>query len=369
MKRIAWGLIIVAAAELVAVGCNAVLGNEAGILASADASTPNEDVVVTTTTDSGLSCGAGQKACFGTCKGTQDTTVGCSDPACVVCPSEAHASADCVGGSGGFVCSDTCRSGYDDCNGDLSKPKGDGCETDLTLTKTCGRCDNDCSNASQYPTQPEFCVKDSDAGTTACNTNCPYSICGANCFDLTKTTTNCGICGNDCSTQVTNGIAECVSSTCKVKSCDTSYHLCSNACVTVSDVNHCGTSCSPCPNPPPNATATCAADMSGNYSCSNTCNFITCGSTCCASGQACITGQCVTPPVCTLPKLACPLGCLTVNGACTGGCLDESADTTCGGDCKSGNDCTATPGEICCGAGSGSFNYSCQMALDDGGCP
>lgn len=366
MKRIAWGIIIVAAAELVAVGCNAVLGNEAGILASPDASTPTEDVVVTTTNDAGLTCGAGQKDCFGSCKGTQDTTVGCSDPACVVCPTEAHASSACVGGSGGFVCSDTCRSGYDDCNGDLNKAKGDGCETDLTLTKTCGRCDNDCSNASQYAVQPEFCVKD-DAGTAACNTNCPYSICGTNCFDLTDTTAHCGSCGNDCSTQVQNGVAECVASTCKVKSCDPSYHLCSNNCVTVSDVNHCGTSCTPCSGAPANATNTCTANVTGTYSCSYSCNFVTCGSSCCASGQTCVGNVCTTPIVCPAPTIACPPGCLAVSGACSNGCLDPTANTTCGGDCTAANNCT-TNGEICCNAG-GSSASSCAMPSVDGGCP
>lgn len=371
MKRIAWAIGIVASAVLVAAGCNAVLGNDAGILAVSDASTLQDVVTVTTTDaggDAGLSCNSGEKACFGTCKGTQDTTVGCSDPSCVACPTEAHASASCIGGSGGFVCNDACRAGYDDCNSDLNTAKSDGCESDLSLSKTCGRCDNDCTNATNYPTQPEYCVTNADAGTYACNTNCPYTICGTECADLTDSTANCGSCGNDCSTQITNGVAQCVASTCTVKSCDSSYHECNNKCVSVSDVAHCGTSCSPCNTAPTNGVNTCTANA-GVYSCSYTCNFVTCGSACCASGQTCTSGACTTPVVCAPPTIACPLDCVGVAGACTDGCIDPTTSPTCGGECQAANDCSSNQ-QVCCGGGSGSSGnaYSCQDPDEAGLC-
>ncbi len=98
-------------------------------------------------------------------------------------PRSWHATYGCRGGQ----CNQpTCSYGYDDCNGDLGDPSGDGCETPTTGDpEHCGGCGIKCEFDS-------ICYY----GTCICK-------CGSSCYeglggDLDSDPANCGACGVRC---------------------------------------------------------------------------------------------------------------------------------------------------------------------------
>jgi hypothetical protein len=114
-----------------------------------------------------------------------------------------------------------CDSVLGDCDGDASN----GCETNLASTTThCGSCGNDCASLLQ------------NAGDIECSGGtCIYGSCQSGfddcdgkivngCETDVTTTTNCGSCGNDCTSLLQNaGDIECSGGTCVFESCITSH--------------------------------------------------------------------------------------------------------------------------------------------------
>ena len=286
------GLVAVAASVglLGSVGCNAILDNEDGTLASdggeldgaADATAPppfDLDATVADAADAGdaqlivdaaldapavvadsgddggggfgpPTCTAGQMLCAGTCVSTTDPVYGCGAASCAPC-SLARGVAGC---SGGTCVLAACDPGYADCNQDPA----DGCEVDLSLPTTCGSC-----NASCGPAAPDCSPIN---GTFECITGCEAptpNLCSGTCVDITSSATNCGGCGAPCPA-VSNGTPSCSASTCSF-SCTPPYQKCGTGCFAVTDPTACGPSCTVCPVPA-HAYATCPMS-SCSFSC------------------------------------------------------------------------------------------------------
>lgn len=140
--------------------------------------------------DSGIdsSCRAGTKACGDVCVSTSDTTYGCGAASCGRC-APAHATAACTGGACAIG---ACAGGFADCNADAA----DGCETDLTLTTSCGACGAACPvvPGAAISCVAGACTAQCLPGTGDCNGD-PSDGCEKN---LRKDKANCGQCGRVC---------------------------------------------------------------------------------------------------------------------------------------------------------------------------
>ncbi|MGH7281157.1 MAG: hypothetical protein ACRELY_06525, partial [Polyangiaceae bacterium] len=195
----------------------------------------------------GGACGAGQKACVGTCVAETDPSSGCSGP-CTACAEPTNAQAACILQNGALACGlGVCNPKYADCDNNPAN----GCETQLTVRAHCGSCGNDCNQ--------EFCETQGTASICSATCDAPNTLCppdaGAapqECVDTTTDTANCGACGVNCA--VPNGVGSCDNSTCNI-ACDANYFLCAGACVLPSD-SQCGASCARCS--PPSACDTAA---------------------------------------------------------------------------------------------------------------
>lgn len=386
------------------VGCNAILGNEAGVLASSDASLGSDAPGVTDSgpvqpTDAG-GCASGEKECGGVCVNVTDPSVGCGGE-CNPCKQLDNGASKCGLSDDTWVCTlGDCTSGYADCD---HKP-ADGCESSLSGKHSCGSCAVDCPEAGL-----PFC--DPGNGTTgpSCSLNCAHTNCCGNaactnpndpkgeCVDLADDSNNCGGCGHTCMGQFPNATdAVCSGGACKFTTCAAGYAKCSGGtggaqCV-VDTNKKCGASCTDCTataNPVCDSmTGTCKScgmnkvfcgSDGPNGSCDTEDNTH-CGPGCasCGNGQHCDTGMhaCVNDPaMCSGQLIACPPSCVGVPGACSGGCLDPTKSPFCGGDCSGAGDCTmaATPRACCSSAnGSGAPSYACQdfdAGDDDAGLP
>ncbi len=265
----------------------------------------------------------------------------------------------CTGG----VCTGACQAGWGDCaNGKLS----DGCETSLATTSNCGSCGTQCTGlyATWACTSSTCVVASCDPGRDNCdsnnangcetNTNTSASNCGAckqacssnhvptpacasgacsgacesgwgdcngnkltdGCETSTTTTTNCGTCGNACSS--VNGTAACTGGTCDI-TCSTGYRDCTTApgCETsVTTTTNCGT-------------------------CGNVCSTVN-GAASCTGGTCSITcsdgyGDCTSSPGCETNTNTSATNC----GTCGYVCADHIPDNMSSGGCAAGN-CTYT---------------------------
>jgi hypothetical protein len=183
-------------------------------------------------------CNAGYTYCG-------DSSNGCNinlntDPnncgACgTVCPNGPNGTAACTGGT----CTIVCTSGYANCDGNPSN----GCEVNLqNNASNCGACGNICST----PNGTAACA----GGTcqvAVCNSG--YADCNMNPSDGCEINTmidpnNCGACGTVCST--IHGTSSCTNGTCSISSCASGYADCDNnpsdGCETSisTDPNNCG---------------------------------------------------------------------------------------------------------------------------------
>jgi hypothetical protein len=233
-----------------------------------------------------IGCGAG--ACTFTCNpGFQDcdgvksngcetslnatATCGTSCANAVNCAvTVQHASnVACVSGA----CTFTCDSGYGDCDGN----EGNGCETNLNATASCGascgtvvNCASTVKNATGIGCTGGTCTFTCNGGAADCDgdkTNgCEASL---------ASTTSCGSCGNNCVATVQNvtGIT-CNAGSCGFSGCAAGWGDCdgnpANGCETnlTNNISHCGTCAINCATQTVNATG---------ISCGNgTCTYASC---------------------------------------------------------------------------------------------
>jgi hypothetical protein len=192
-----------------------------------------------------------------------------------------------------------CRTGYADCNANSA----DGCETNISASITnCGACGNVCStsNASAQCKSGQ-CQLTCKTGYGNCD-----SAAGNGCEVNTRTSpTNCGACGKVCP----NGVA-CVAGVCKSSTCQPGFADCdsntSNGCEVNTQTST--TNCGVCGNfcIAANGTSSCvggtcqiAACNAGFGNCdssaANGCevNLQNSPSNCGACGNVCLSGACV----------------------------------------------------------------------------
>lgn len=259
------------------------------------------------------------------------------------------AGATCSAGTCGTA---SCAAGTGDCDGNMAN----GCEATLaTDTRNCGACGRVCAFArASASCSGGSCVLGSCSADYA---NC-NGLAADGCETSIRTDPSaCGGCGMACA--LPRATASCVSSTCRIASCQPGFGDCdgndANGCeveLTV-DVNHCGGCSTSCP-PPASATRSCIGGACG-YACTSgfsDCNGVptdgceanlstdvdhcgTCATSCAARPN---TVRLCTAGVCTS---MCTTGFADCDGMVTNGCemnLNTNAQNcgTCGIRCSGG---------------------------------
>ena len=165
----------------------------------------------------GGSCSPPQTLCGSTCSNLGTDVLNCG--ACGTACSIANNIPACIGGACKIG---SCTPGFADCN---ANPV-DGCETNTNSVSNCGACGNVCSTPNGNPAcfGGACQIASCNAGFADCNGN-PVDGCEVN---LASDSTNCGGCGIVCP-GTPNGTAICRSSTCDVR-CNGGFHNCGGVC-------------------------------------------------------------------------------------------------------------------------------------------
>lgn len=140
-------------------------------------------------------CMPGTKQCSGTSTQTCDGAGQWGST--TACPGTPNADPTC---SGPGVCGTTCKTGYQNCDGNPSN----GCEADLASPTTCGSCNNTCNSTGGTPA-----CSNGTCGIV-CDTqhaNCSGGVADG-CETTLGTTTNCKGCGDACSAP-SHAVAAC----------------------------------------------------------------------------------------------------------------------------------------------------------------
>lgn len=177
-------------------------------------------------------------------------------------------------------------------------PDGDPCTDDIECASgfcgpdgTCACLADTCSSLGAACGSPSNgCGDTLDCGGCGAVDTCDQSTFTCDCvpLDCTALGADCGAphdgCGNplDCGTcpVVTNGSGTCNAGTCEA-TCDPGFRDCGGQCVDDTDPASCGTSCTPCLEPPSGEGAA-------------TCNTGTCGTSCNLGYDPC-NGDCIDP--------------------------------------------------------------------------
>lgn len=165
------------------------------------------------------------------------------------------------------------------------------------------------------------------------------ALCDGNCVDTTSNTSNCGMCGNMCTTNVANAQPECTSGVCAF-TCDAGYSVCNGTCSDeLTDDSNCG-GCG--------STFACASGTS--------CNAGHCASAQADSGvdASADTGVDAPPPM----DAALDAKMDAANKADAATCKIGSSGSSCGkgtcpGCCDSSGNCHPGTSNSDCGSGSG----------------
>ncbi len=336
-----------ALALVVAGGCAAVLGLDAGELAitttSVDGEAPkdagSDDAA---TVDGGPRCTINQRGCGTTCVNFDDWSHGCAGPSCDPCSLPFALTSTCMAGT---CAVGTCRPGRADCKGGAD----DGCETDLNLATSCGSCTTVCDAAAPFCDNPR-CVSGCDGGK---------SPCGTSCVDTTSDPNHCGGCEVKCAK--THAQAACAGGQCGALSCDSPWGNCNqndgDGCETPINTDEncggCGNDCRA--NNPAHTTRSCPAgnacsalscvsgwnDCDGNLNNGCECSGVGCckstdsggaDASCGAPGSACDLNSFVNTCCgwCVYGAVILPLEPPTADGHCC---------TTSGGSCNGNWEC------------------------------
>ena len=184
-------------------------------------------------------------------------------------------SADCqsLGFGGGALGCAGCRFDTSQCtprdtcnNGQLES--NEICEGFELRGKTC--------QSLGYQTGELACTASCTLDTSDCACNPGYHYCTDTCV-ADDSLDHCGTSCTPCPPPPANATATCDGTRCGF-ACDVGYHACGDQCVPNDSVDSCGTSCTPCPPPPAHATATC-----DGVSCGYVCDpgYYRCASGCC----------------------------------------------------------------------------------------
>ena len=150
---------------------------------------------------------------------------------CTDCSESCHEVANGTRSCGASGCEYACNTGYEDCNGDIASPSGDGCETQLGTNMDCGGCGDACPGAQ---------VCSGGSCVSSCGGATPDS-CPTGCTNVNTDPTNCGGCGTVCPDEP-NSSPTCASGSCGF-SCDPGYGRCchrSTALIFIFIVGHGG---------------------------------------------------------------------------------------------------------------------------------
>ncbi len=282
-------------------------------------------------------CPTGFTRCAGQCIDLQVEITNCggcgSD--CGRLPGVSPTLARCTQGL--CVIRDACLRGRGDCDGIASS----GCETELMTVTNCGGCGIQCHE----PT-PLCSMGTEDGGTSGaqCESGCRGMTplrCSMSCVDPMTSVEHCGGCGRTCPTSM-NGSTSCVGGVCSV-TCNPGFHRCGSLCSSDTSIENCGTSCSACPAPPPNAIGTCNGVACG-FSCLP--GFHRCADRCLSNmatdscGMACTACPTVEHGASRCDGSSCSIVCSTGFHRCGDLCFADRSIESCGTSCMP---CVAPP--------------------------
>lgn len=365
--------------------------------------------IVGETLCSGQVCTGDQACCDGACRRVLTDAQHCGG-----CGQACGAGETCSGG--------VCRCGGSACSAGTTCCPGVGCfqlESDPFNCGACGKACNvgetcvsgQCACSSQAG-QAACLPGQACCGVTGCGPSClcgalpctpPDTCCdGANCVDLMKEDTNCGMCGRTCAPPLKCGAGAC---RCNGQVCGAGDTCCSKGCAnTQDDPSHCGgcgrtcaqgeickggrcvcggTTCDP--------TQKCCGDTCVDYlsdenncgACDRECRLnevCEAGACTCAGGAGCTGNQtCCRDQACfdlsSDPQHCgdCRIAC-GPQQACVGGmCRQSECNPPCtGGNQCAGGTCTCDGGPACIGGSTCCPGLGCKDLTSDpancGGC-
>lgn len=186
------------------------------------------------------------------------------------------------GGCSDKQCQIICKPGFADCDNN----RDNGCEADLRDPKSCGSCNVDCSKLAN--------VASASCGAQGCGdivcapgfADCD-GVAGNGCERSIRTLTNCGACDKPCAPA--HATASCSTGTCRIDQCDPGFDNCdtqlSNGCeASLGSPDSCGG---------------CTNQCQPGWACTNgNCQCTTDAQ--CGSGEECCNGECTnTDAVCS----------------------------------------------------------------------
>ncbi|MET0390908.1 MAG: hypothetical protein ABW321_33350 [Polyangiales bacterium] len=268
-------------------------------------------------------------ASFNGCEVDLNTANDCG--ACGKSCSLAHAEARCELGR----CTlEMCTDGRTDCNGDAA----DGCENDLRGDADCGRCGLACDGLPHVAAgscQQGRCEITCLPGFADCDQD-PDNGCEAD-LSLGR---SCGRCGNNCGELAHVASAGCAAGSCNELACDSGWGDCNLLVIdgcerdlqTPRDCGVCGAACAPAHAPADCARGVCVhgpcepgwGDCDGvaangcESALDTSLNCGTCGNTC-AAGAPCLDGGecgCATDAQCSDGLHCCDSECRSTEGTC-----------------------------------------------------
>jgi len=185
------------------------------------------------------------------------------------------------------------------------------------------------------------------------------TACDGTCVDTSTSPSNCGSCGNICSTGQVCDLGSCSDS------CSGGKTNCDGACVdTTSDPTHCGDCATVCGSNDACSGGSCVTSCgAGETQCGASCvdaqtddqNCGSCGNAC-GTGKKCTAGSCV-------------VSCTTGQTLCDGACVDTSTSQNhcggCGNACNTGEQCTDGSCKIACPGTQTECSGLCYDLLND----